>query len=183
VGPAPVCAAPRSPRRQDASNAEVNLVSRSRIRYRNRPRSSPSCMRKFRACWNCRQVSADRTGAGATPARCRMVHTVPAPIWYPRRHSSPWMRRYPQVGFSRASRSTNPRSSAAARGRPRRCGYVQRRRTRSRCQRSRVVGWTIKPCQAGRGRSRAKPASTARSAQSTRGRATWRRSTATSWPA
>jgi hypothetical protein len=47
---------------------------------------------------NCRQVRADRTGAGSTPARCRMVHTVLAPILSldPRRHSSPWMRRYPR---------------------------------------------------------------------------------------
>jgi hypothetical protein len=29
---------------------------------------------------NCRQVSADRAGAGSMPARCRMVHTVLAPI-------------------------------------------------------------------------------------------------------
>jgi hypothetical protein len=35
------------------------------------------------AAWarkNRRQVSADRVGAGSTPARCRMVHTVLAPI-------------------------------------------------------------------------------------------------------
>jgi hypothetical protein len=44
---------------------------------------------------NCRHVMADRAGAGSTPARCRMVHTVLAPILslYPRRHSSPGMRR------------------------------------------------------------------------------------------
>ena len=29
---------------------------------------------------NCRQETADRVGAGATPARCRMAHTVQAPI-------------------------------------------------------------------------------------------------------
>jgi hypothetical protein len=38
------------------------------------------------------------------------------------------------------------------------------------------------PLQPGRGSSRTSPASTARSAQSSCGRATWRRSTATSWP-
>jgi hypothetical protein len=63
-------------------------------------------------------------GAGSTPPRCRIVHTVLAPILpsYPRRHSSPWMRRYPQVGFSLASRSTCARTSVATGGRPRRCG-------------------------------------------------------------
>jgi len=130
----------------------VNLVSRSRIKNRNRPRSSPSCMRRLRACcvthsptgcevapstwtrrvatsitnstysrcnktvstvkkstantpvaWarkNCRQVSADRAGAGATPARRRIAHTVLVPIrsLYPSRHNSPWMRRYPRSG-------------------------------------------------------------------------------------
>jgi len=60
-------------------------------------------------------------------------------------------------------------------------GIGQRRRTRSRCQRSSVAGCTSSPRQTGRGSSRASPASTARSAQSTRGRAAWRRSTATSW--
>ena len=29
---------------------------------------------------NCRQVRADRLGAGSTPARCRMAQTVLAPI-------------------------------------------------------------------------------------------------------
>ena len=40
-----------------------------------------------------RQVTADRCGAGSTPARWRMVHTVLAPILEPSRQSSPWMRR------------------------------------------------------------------------------------------
>jgi hypothetical protein len=73
---------------------------------------------------NCRQVSANRLGAGSTPARWRMAHTVLAPILslYPSRPSSPWMRRYPQVGFSLASRTTNTRSSAVTAGPPRRCG-------------------------------------------------------------
>jgi hypothetical protein len=51
----------------------------------------------------------------------------------------------------------------------------------SRCQRSSVAGCTNNPGQVRRGSSRASPASTARSAQSTSGRATRRPSTATSW--
>jgi hypothetical protein len=87
----------------------------------------------------------------------------------------------PQVELSLASRSTSLRISADTAGRPRRCGEVQRRRTKSRCHRSSVVGCTNNPRQTRRGSSRASPANTARSAQSIRGRATWRRSTATSW--
>ena len=34
-----------------ASNPAVNLVSRSRIRNRNLPRSSPTAISRFRACW------------------------------------------------------------------------------------------------------------------------------------
>ncbi len=81
-----------------------------------------------------------------------MVHTVLAPTLYlaPRRHSSPWTRRYPQVGFSPASRSTSSRICAVTAGRPRRCGLVQRRHTRSRCHRSSVAGCTSSPRQAGR---------------------------------
>jgi hypothetical protein len=52
------------------------------------------------ACRTCRHETAGRLGAGATPARCRIVHTVLAPTLplYPRRHSSPWIRRYPRSG-------------------------------------------------------------------------------------
>ena len=49
------------------------------------------------------------------------------------------------------------------------------------CQRSSVVGCTNKPRHTGRGSSRTSPASSARSAQSSRGLVTWRWSTATSW--
>jgi len=96
------------------------------------------------------------------------------------RVSAPYARRYPQVGFSLAIRSTRWRISSTTPGRPRRCGQVQRRRTKSRCHRSSVAGCTNRPCHTQRGSSRESPASTARSAQSNRGRATRRRSTATS---
>jgi hypothetical protein len=36
-----------------------------------------------------------------------------------------------EIGFSLANRTTNARSSAVTAGRPRRCGFLQRRRTRS----------------------------------------------------
>jgi hypothetical protein len=76
-------------------------ASRTNITY-NRRNNTVSTVKKSTASRplacarrNCRQVSADRLGAGSTPARCRIVHTVLAPILplYPRRHSSPWTRR------------------------------------------------------------------------------------------
>jgi hypothetical protein len=68
-------------------------------------------------------VSADRAGVGATPARRRMVHTVLAPILslYPRRNSSPWMRRYlrsgsrlPAAAPARGARPPRPAGHAGA---------------------------------------------------------------------
>jgi hypothetical protein len=66
---------------------------------------------------------------------------------------------------------------------PLRIGIRPRRRhsSPSRCHPSSVAGCTNRPCPTQRGSSRASPASTARSAQSNRGRATRRRSTATWW--
>jgi hypothetical protein len=60
--------------------------------------------------------------------------------------SSPWIRRYPQVGFSEASRSTKWRSSGAVQQPPvqRHRYWVQRRVTRSRCHRNTVAGVTIR---------------------------------------
>jgi hypothetical protein len=55
------------------------------------------------------------------------------------------MRRQPQVGCSLASRSTNTRSSVVTADRPQRRRWVHRRRTRSRCHRSSVLGCTNSP--------------------------------------
>jgi hypothetical protein len=145
------------------------LISRSRIRNRSRPRSSPSCVSRFRACWathahrtpchpehvdlagrhldrkqhvhppqedrvhgeevhrqhtrglgarrNCRQLRADRLGAGSTPARRRIAHTVLAPIvscipaGTARRGCGD-----PPGRILLASRSTNARTSTATAG-------------------------------------------------------------------
>src|SRR6266498_3741669 len=85
----------------------------------------------------------------------------------------------PQAGFSRASRTTSSRTAAGVAGRPGRlCGYVQRRATSSRCQRSRVPGVTnndlLHVC---RGSTRQNAASNALSLCVSCGRATWRSST------
>src|SRR5262249_60120642 len=81
---------------------------------------------------------------------------------------------YPQHGFSRASRTTSSRTSAAVGGRPgRRCRYVQRRATSSRCQRNSVVGATKNDRrQTCRGSTRLNAASSARSACVSCGRPT-----------
>src|SRR4051794_41263569 len=79
-------------------------------------------------------------GAGPRRVAVRMRRMVPAPIWSPRRVSSPWMRRCPQRGFSRARRMTSSRSSLSMRGRPGRLGEVQFLVIKRRCQARRVAG-------------------------------------------
>jgi hypothetical protein len=49
---------------------------------------------------NCRQVNPERCGAGGIRSRLSTRRTVDAPTWYPRPSSSPWIRLYPQPGFS-----------------------------------------------------------------------------------
>ncbi len=82
--------------------------------------------------------------------------------------------------FSMASRSISAAISALTGGRPTRCGQVQWRATRRRCQRRTVPGVTSRCVRSRGGRSRISAARTARSAQSNRGRGWVRRSTATS---
>ena len=101
---------------------------------------------------------------------------------WPSPASSPWMRRYPQVGFSAARRSASRRSSADVDGRPGgRCGWVQCRAMRRRCQRNSVSGVTSHPARLGRGSAAAIAASKLRSASVSSGRSTWRRNTASWW--
>ena len=92
------------------------------------------------------------------------------------------MRRYPQVGFSAARRSASRRSSADVDGRPGgRCGWVQCRAMRRRCQRNSVSGVTSHPARLGRGSAAAIAASKVRSVSVSSGRSTWRRNTASWW--
>jgi hypothetical protein len=57
-------------------------------------------------------------GCGIDSADFKIFHTVEAAIWWPSPISSPWMRRYPHRGFSRAIRSTGARIGWATGGRP-----------------------------------------------------------------
>ena len=92
------------------------------------------------------------------------------------------MRRFPQVGFSAARRSASRRSSADVDGRPGgRCGWVQCRAMRRRCQRNSVSGVTGHPARLGRGSAAAIAASKVRSVSVSSGRSTWRRNTASWW--
>ena len=86
--------------------------------------------------------------------------------------SSPCTLRYPQAGFSCASRSTRLRISWLVPGRPGRLGYVHLRRIRRRCQASSVPGVTSRWARSAAGSCRASAARMARSAQSGLGRAT-----------
>ena len=72
---------------------------------------------------NCDQVTSERVGAGSIPALSRICQTVDAARRWPSPASSPWTRRYRQVGFSAARRSVSRRSFAEVDGRPGgRCG-------------------------------------------------------------
>jgi len=128
------------------SKTLVNLASRSRIRKRNEPIRSPMLMSTFRG--------ADLH----LPAR-RIRRTVASLIWWPSRHSSPCTLRYPQAGFSWASRSTRPRMSCLACGRPGRFGQVHRRVISRRRQLSSVPGLTSRWARSTPGSSRASAAS------------------------
>lgn len=130
-----------------------------------------------------------RAASTALPADERLADLVNedtaggATLW-PSPVSSPWMRRYPQPGLSRAISSTSARVADAVRGRPGvRRGYAHRRRTRSVYQRSRVRRETIRRswlrwCL---GSSLASAARTARSAHDSLGAPALRWSTATWW--
>jgi hypothetical protein len=79
---------------------------------------------------NCGQLSSARRGAGSIPCRRRIAQIVLGATRMPSPTSSPWMRRQPQAGFSRASRSTSSRTPLFVLGRPRlRDEYAQRRAT------------------------------------------------------
>ncbi len=61
-----------------------------------------------------------RRGAGPSRAAARIRRIVPAPTRCPRPRSSPWIRRWPQEGFSCARRSTRALISSSIGGRPER---------------------------------------------------------------
>ena len=73
-----------------------------------------------------RAQDTSRRGAGSMPARSSSSHTVLGATVNPSRTSSPWMRRWPHVGFSAAIRRINCRSCGGIDGRPGgRWGFVQ----------------------------------------------------------
>lgn len=116
------------------------------------------------------QVGPVRSRVGSMPAAVRTLHTVDAATPWPRRATSPWIRRYSHVMFSLARRMMSWRSSGSTGGRPglRAGGWVQWRAMRRRCQPIAVAGFTMKKTSARRGQSNA-PASTARIVRSRRG--------------
>ena len=83
------------------------------------PRPTQQSAARIVLAWasrNLRQLCPDRRGAGSIPASLRICHTVDGATAYPRPDSSPWMRRYPQPGLSRAiPESTLDRPFVAAR--------------------------------------------------------------------
>jgi len=108
------------------------------------------------AAWarrNSRQPGPDLRGAGPSRARASSRRTVDGDTRKPSLPSSPLMRRWPQRGFSRASRSTGTRTSVGMGGRPRRPGGCRHfRRTSARCQPNNVRGVTRRAPREERGR-------------------------------
>ena len=96
---------------------------------------------RLRAQERRREVSTFR-GAGLRQRARRIRRAVARLIWCPSRDRSPWTLRYPQVRFSRASRSTKPRISWLVLGRPGGFGYVHVRVISRRCQASSVPSVT-----------------------------------------
>ncbi len=101
---------------------------------------------------------------------------------WPSPASSPWIRRYPQVGLSVAVCSTSRRICAFVLGRPGwGCGWVQYRLTSALCHRIRVVGVMNRCARRALDSNPDRAVISARSAQDRRGRLTWRRRSAFSW--
>src|SRR6266508_1275691 len=101
---------------------------------------------------------------------CRDVHAEPLQLALDAPVAPAW-------GVSPARRTIHYWTSSSSAGRPGRCGSVHARATSRRCQRRSVVGFTKKHGQRERGSARLTAASRARSAASSLGRGTWRRST------
>ena len=53
---------------------------------------------------------------GSMPTSLRICHTIDGASVYPKPVNSPWMRRYPQPGLSRAISSTSARIACAVFG-------------------------------------------------------------------
>ena len=120
------------------------------------------------------------------PLALRISHTVDAATFMPSPASSPWILRYPQPGFSRASRRTSARMLRRVAGRPvlpRLDLAAQRRRTMSRCQRTIVSGVisSRSPWRRAFGITPSRVASRARSAQCNFSRRGCRRCSTASW--
>jgi len=62
---------------------DVQSFQEDRIQVKKSTASTPFAWARR----NHRHVTADRAGAGSTPAQCRMVHMVLAPSLHPSRHS------------------------------------------------------------------------------------------------
>jgi hypothetical protein len=129
---------------------------------------------------NSRQGTPRRVPTGPSPPARSHVRTVVADTVTPSPLSSPTIRCYPHRGFSRARRTTRPRTCRRIPGRPARRGQVQRFATKRRCQRSSVVGVIMKDRQRVRGRSWLAPAKNMRSIVVIAGRRVCRRRVASS---
>jgi hypothetical protein len=104
---------------------------------------------------NTRQQVSALGGAGRRRRARKIRRTVASLTWYRSRVSSPCTLRYPQAGFSCATRTTRSRISRLILGRPDWFGYIHLRVIRRRCQASSVPGVTSRWARGTAGSSRA----------------------------
>ena len=100
----------------------ISMMKRAWYRRNSAVSTHAKSVAMIAAAWdrmNSIQVGPVRSRAGSIPADLRIFHTVDAAMVWPSRVSSPWIRRYPQFGFSPASRMTSFRISGSIGGRPR----------------------------------------------------------------
>ena len=87
------------------------------VRTAESPRAGGTSRISLSHSRNSRQLTLARLGAGSMPWRWRTLQTLLADSWIPSATSSPWMRLYPQLGFSAARRRISSRICEASGGR------------------------------------------------------------------
>ena len=109
----------RTARRPRGGRAVLDALGGHDDVWPYQPWRLPELLRSvFRRLRNCCQVGPARRGAGSIPAVRRISQTVDGATVTPSFVTSPWIRRYPQSGFSFASRMTRRAMLGTVGGRP-----------------------------------------------------------------
>lgn len=123
----------------------IQALARTVSRWKRSAAMIPSAW----AVRNVRRPGPERRGAVPMSAALRICQTVDGEIGCPSRAGSPWIRRWPHLGFSSARRRTSFFGAAGAGGRPVRPRRLEQSHFLAlslRCQASTVPGRTGKTC-------------------------------------